>query len=92
MEEVVRYRLTFEGRVQGVGFRYKAKYTADRYRLTGFVKNEYDGSVTAELQGTDAAIDMFLETIYGDRFIKIMGIDKEIIPIESDERGFIIQY
>ena len=43
MRELVRYKMIFNGRVQGVGFRYKASYIADKYRLTGYVKNEYDG-------------------------------------------------
>ena len=53
--------MVFTGRVQGVGFRYKANYIADQYRLTGYVKNEYDGSVTVEIQGSEQEIYMFLK-------------------------------
>ena len=53
--EMVRYRYRLYGRVQGVGFRYKAGHVADMYRLTGYVKNEYDDSVTVELQGKQSA-------------------------------------
>ena len=35
----VRKRIIFHGRVQGVGFRYTAKYLARSLRLTGWVKN-----------------------------------------------------
>ena len=78
--------------VQGVGFRYKACNVADMYRLTGYVKNEYDGSVSAEVQGTEQEIYMFIKTLANDRFINIMDIEKERIPVEEDERGFITQY
>ena len=41
----VRKHMIFHGRVQGVGFRYTAKYLARSMNLTGWVKNEYDGTV-----------------------------------------------
>lgn len=92
MRDLVRYKMIFNGRVQGVGFRYKACNVADMYRLTGYVKNEYDGSVSAEVQGTEQEIYMFIKTLANDRFINIMDIEKERIPVEEDERGFITQY
>ena len=49
MEE--RRRIEFHGRVQGVGFRYQAQKYASAYGLKGWVRNEYDGSVTMEVQG-----------------------------------------
>ena len=46
-----RKKYKFYGSVQGVGFRYTARNAANMYRLTGYVRNEYDGSVTCEVQG-----------------------------------------
>ncbi|WP_458459448.1 acylphosphatase [Pseudobutyrivibrio sp.] len=92
MKELVRYHMVFSGRVQGVGFRYKANYIADQYRLTGYVKNEYDGSVTVEIQGSEQEIYMFLKSLANDRYIDIYDLKKEKIPVEDDERGFIVQY
>lgn len=34
-QSIIRERLTFTGRVQGVGFRYRAKYAADNVGVTG---------------------------------------------------------
>ena len=50
----IRQRIVFHGRVQGVGFRYTAKYLARSMNLTGWVKNEYDGTVVMEVQGREA--------------------------------------
>ncbi|SCZ81568.1 acylphosphatase [Pseudobutyrivibrio xylanivorans] len=92
MKEIVRYRMSFTGRVQGVGFRYKASHVANQFSLTGYVKNEYDGSVTVEVQGSEQEIYMFLKSLGQDRYIDIHNMDKERIPLEDDERRFIVQY
>ena len=53
----IRQSIQFYGRVQGVGFRYKIGYLADKYSVTGWARNEYDGSVSTELQGLEEDID-----------------------------------
>ena len=87
-----RYRLRFYGRVQGVGFRYTATYAANKYRLTGYVKNEYDGSVTCEVQGGEAEIEEFIAVIGHGRFIDIERIDKAALEIDEEERSFDVRY
>ncbi len=47
------------GRVQGVYYRQSAKEQALRLGLTGFARNEPDGSVQIEVEGEDSAIDRF---------------------------------
>ena len=44
--KTIRRRILFYGRVQGVGFRYRARYAAESLCLTGWVYNEEDGTVT----------------------------------------------
>ena len=51
MKQKIRRRFCFKGHVQGVGFRYKMYYLAQKYNATGWVQNEFDGSVTSEVQG-----------------------------------------
>ncbi|SEK61366.1 acylphosphatase [Pseudobutyrivibrio ruminis] len=92
VNQLVRYRMVFTGRVQGVGFRYTANNAANQYHLTGYVKNEYDGSVTVEVQGAEEAIYLFIKSLASDRYIGIDDMQKQQIPIEADERGFIVQY
>ena len=87
-----RYRLRFYGMVQGVGFRYTATHAANMYRLTGYVKNEYDGSVTCEVQGEDEAIDQFIATINRGRFISIDRIERTQLEPDPEERSFGVRY
>ncbi len=87
-----RYRLRFYGMVQGVGFRYTATHAANMYRLTGYVKNEYDGSVTCEVQGNEEDIDQFIAVINRGRFIDIERIDKTVLEVDSEERSFDVRY
>lgn len=48
------------GTVQGVGFRYHAKAEADRLEIRGWVRNEYDGTVTIHAEGGQSALDDFV--------------------------------
>lgn len=86
--DVIRRRIVFRGWVQGVGFRWRAKQAADRYGATGWVKNEYDGSVTMEIQGTQAQIDQVILAIERGSFIRIEDMDAQTIPVMPDERAF----
>lgn len=49
-----------EGRVQGVGFRWATRSQARLAGVTGFVRNEEDGSVCIEAEGPSEAIERFL--------------------------------
>ena len=89
MEE--RRRIEFHGRVQGVGFRYQARHYASAYGLKGWVRNEYDGSVTMEVQGDPTRIHMLLKQLTSDRYINIEWVDSKKIPLEEGA-GFHIRY
>lgn len=87
-----RYRLRFYGMVQGVGFRYTASHAANMYRLTGYVRNEFDGSVTCEVQGRQEDIEQFIAVINSGRFIDVDSIDRAVMDLEEDERSFEVRY
>mgnify|MGYP000131582827 CR=1 FL=1 len=67
----VRKHIIFHGRVQGVGFRYTAKYLAQSLGLTGWVANEWDGTVSMEIQGREALINKLLVGLNHGQFITI---------------------
>lgn len=87
----IRKHLVFQGRVQGVGFRYKAKYLAQSMGLTGWVRNEMDGTVTLEVQGREVLIDKLMYSLNQDTFIRIDWIDSKSLPLEEDERSFKVR-
>lgn len=87
----VRKHIVFYGRVQGVGFRYTAKYLARSLELTGWVKNDWDGTVTMEVQGREQLINKLLTGLNHSRFISIEWMDTKEIPLE-EERSFDVKY
>lgn len=87
-----RKRIIFTGRVQGVGFRYRASYAADSLGLTGWVKNEWDETVSMEVQGEEELIDKLVERMYKERYIRIEGISVMNMPLLEGEKKFSIKY
>ena len=92
MNDKLREHLSFEGRVQEVGFRYKMRMHAEHYHVTGWVRNEYDGSVSAELQGFPEDIDRVVQELYRDKYIRIDWISRRQIALVADETGFREKY
>ncbi len=86
----VRKRIVFHGRVQGVGFRYTAKYLAQSMGLTGWVRNEYDGTVLMEIQGREPLIFKLMEGLNNRMYIQIDWIDSKDISVK-EERGFRVK-
>lgn len=80
----VRKHITFYGRVQGVGFRYTAKHLARSLGLTGWVKNEWDGTVIMEVQGRETLINELLKGINRSTFIEIEWMDTEEVDVEIE--------
>ena len=93
MADLVRYFGTATGTVQGVGFRMFVQQNAMELGITGWVKNMSDGTVTMELQGTQAAIDR-LEAIIreGNYFIKVQSFGLEVRDVIAKEQRFEIHY
>ena len=85
---MIRKRIVFSGWVQGVGFRYRARHAAELLGATGWVRNEYDGSVTMEIQGTEEQIDGVVRAIGRGRYVKIENMDVRTIPVVPHEQGF----
>lgn len=68
------------GKVQGVGFRIWARGEATGLGLTGWVRNERDGSVTAWLGGADTAVSAMIERLrQGPQGASVSRIDVEEI-------------
>ncbi len=85
---MTRKHITFYGSVQGVGFRYRARHAAEMFSCTGWVKNEWDGSVVMEIQGEESAIDQVIMAIEAGRYVRIENMDSRTIELMPEERGF----
>ena len=85
---MTRKHITFYGWVQGVGFRYRARHAAELYGCTGWVRNEWDGTVTMEIQGEPENIDRVIMSIKAGRYVRIENMDSRTIPVEPKERGY----
>jgi len=58
-----RITVRYEGRIQGIGFRYTAVSLAQDLNLTGWVKNEFDGSVALVAEGEEDQLMELLQAI-----------------------------
>ena len=85
----VRKRIDFYGTVQGVGFRYRAYHAAETVGATGWVRNEYDGSVSMEIQGTEEQIDAVIQSIERGRFVSIERMSVRSLPLVDGEYSFL---
>ena len=85
---MIRKHIEFKGRVQGVGFRYRAKHAADMYGATGWVINNPDGTVTMELQGTEEQIDNVIMAIENGFYIRVDSKDITDVPVIEVEKIF----
>lgn len=90
--KIVRKYIRFYGWVQAVGFRWRAMQAAQHVGATGWVRNEYDNSVSMEIQGTERQIDDVIKALERGTYIRIERMEvKTLTPLE-DERGFQVKY
>ncbi|MEK6675648.1 MAG: acylphosphatase [Planctomycetota bacterium] len=75
----LRRRVFFSGRVQGVGFRTTADVMANRYYVTGFVRNLKDGRVELVAEGTKSEVDAFVTAVHNGmmRYIEQVEVLEE---------------
>ena len=90
-EGTVRRHFSISGQVQGVGFRYRARYAAQALELTGWVENEDDGSVTLEVQGDPVKFRKLFALIQRSDYIQITAIHQKDIAPDPWERGFSVR-
>jgi acylphosphatase len=87
-----RIQYSFTGSVQGVGFRFHASHAAVSLGLTGWVRNEYDGSVTMEVQGEQNALSTVVKIIEQSPYISIDTVRSVALPLDPKEKSFKIRY
>lgn len=88
----IRKEYHFEGNVQNIGFRFEIQSHAKPLGITGYAKNNDDGSVTAELQGTEKSINKVIKSLQDVDRIQIDSITEKDIPLDYYENDFYILY
>ncbi len=89
----VAKRVIFEGRVQGVGFRYTVKDLARGFEVCGWVKNLPAGTVELQVMGADAEVESFIKEIAEESSVAhhIRNLTAEKIPPLEHCSGFRIE-
>ena len=87
---LVRREVVFSGRVQGVFFRATAQRAASAYAVTGWVRNEPDGTVRLQIQGAPSEIDAALADLRAAKARNIEHEDTRELDPDRAETGFRI--
>lgn len=83
--------LNIYGRVQGVGFRYKALEKANELGICGYVKNLSDGSVFIEAEAEDIELQLFIAWCRnGPSYSRVEKVGVQECPLQHF-KGFIIK-
>jgi acylphosphatase len=86
-------RFFLSGRVQGVGFRYFAEYTAQALGVSGYVRNLSDGRVEVYGIGTPDQLAEFEKRLaQGPRTANVTRVDVREEPVEASVIGFSVRY
>ena len=85
---MVRKHIVFYGSVQGVGFRYRARHAAEHFECTGWAKNEWNGTVSMEIQGEENDIDQVIPAIEAGTYVHITNMEVKTLPPIETEHGF----
>ena len=79
------------GKVQGVSFRVWTRTEAEKLRLTGWVRNENDGTVTALIAGPDGAVLTMLKQFrQGPPGASVSSVTSEAVEVGEVPDNFNI--
>ena len=90
---MIAKRVIFEGRVQGIGFRYTVKDLARSFDVCGWVKNLPDGSVELHAMAEPDELAAFLREITVESPVarNIKNHYAETIPLLANCHGLRIE-
>jgi acylphosphatase len=87
-----RRRVTYSGRVQGVGFRYTTVSVARQFPVTGYVQNLRDGRVVVLAEGEGADLERFLADLSSTMRSCIREIQTETLAATGEFQGFSVRF
>jgi acylphosphatase len=91
--DMPQVRVLVSGQVQGVGYRYFVRDQALDQGISGWVRNNRDGTVSVAAEGGKERLSVFLERIRAreDILIRVTGIEVTWSDREEDFSGFEIR-
>ncbi|MFW5655676.1 MAG: acylphosphatase [Roseicyclus sp.] len=87
-EEKTAFMVNVTGRVQGVSFRAWTKSEADARGLSGWVRNEPDGSVSALIEGPAEAVAGMLKAFEKGPALARVEAVSTMPGVPTDRTGF----
>ena len=88
-----RISLRIAGRVQGVGFRNFTQRKARQIGVSGWVRNESDGSVHVEAEGPRSALEDLQEALQeGPRAARVEDVSANWQEATGEFDGFSVRY
>lgn len=91
MSDVMGIRARVTGRVQGVGYRAWARDRGAALGLSGWARNEADGSVTVVAHGPERAVRELIRALGdGPTFARVAGVETSA-EADVPEPGFAIR-
>ena len=88
-----RANIIITGVVQGVGFRWFVERAANKRGVTGWVKNRFDSSVEAEVEGNRIQIEALIKELHiGPRSSSVKSVNVNWLPHEGKFKKFDITF
>ena len=87
-----RYDIIFIGRVQGVFFRATTEEVAGRFAVTGWIRNEPDGTVRCVVEGEEKELDSFVQAVQRAKRDNITDTRIDRRAATGEFGGFSIAY
>ena len=90
---MISLQVFYEGRVQGVGFRFTVRHIAKGFDVTGWVRNLPDGRVELQVSGDEDELRAFLDQVAQSELHSLIRKQTENRLDEAvATRGFDIRY
>lgn len=93
MPQLRKAKITSQGLVQGVGYRYFVMRGADKLNLTGYTQNLGNGNVLTVVEGEEKAIDELISLLKeGPRHAVVERCDVEWLEYNNEFTNFDIKH
>jgi acylphosphatase len=90
-ESAQRCEAIFHGHVQGVGFRFTVERAVTPYLITGYVRNERDGTVLLVAEGQRKDVAMSIQSVLGTMSGYVTRHEERWLPATGEFDGFGIR-